>query len=254
MDKRSTFRVSLIAAALASTGGFAGAQAVSTDSGSTMVINPIDSGYVASGTGDVVRSGTGECVMPGTAGASNAGVPLCGGMVIVQAPVIPEQVQVEPAPAAPPPMRRITLDADTTFNFDSAELTDEGKEQLNDIVEAGSGEEVDRLRIHITGYADRIGPEEYNLSLSEERANTVREYLVAEGLPTELITMEGRGESNPVVQCEGMAGDALVQCLQPNRRSEVEFAALERTEASAPSEQVPSSQPWAPGTDTGTPR
>jgi OOP family OmpA-OmpF porin len=213
------------------------------------------SGYVTDNMGVIARSNTGDCLTSNASGVAYAS-PACGAVVaIMPEPVAPRPTQAAPQPREIP-LKRITLDTDTTFNFDSAQLSNEGKDQLNNVVEAAKNEGVARLRIHVTGYADRIGPSEYNKNLSEQRADAVRQYFVDEGVPAEVITAEGRGEANPVVQCEGMKGVSLIECLRPNRRSEVEFAALERAEPSA-SEQAPageSPRPWAPGTDTGTPR
>jgi OOP family OmpA-OmpF porin len=250
MDKRTPFPASLFAAALASLAGVAGA-AVTDESPQAI---PSSQGYVTGNMGAIVRSNTGDCV------TSNAGVayatPACGAVVAAMpAPVAPQPTQAAPQPREIP-LKRITLDTDTTFNFDSSQLSEEGKDQLNSVVEAAKREDVTRLRIHVSGYADRIGSSEYNKDLSEQRADAVRQYFVDEGVPAEVITAEGRGEANPVVQCDGMKGISLIECLRPNRRSEVEFAALERAEPSA-SEQAPAGEsphPWAPGTDTGTPR
>jgi len=74
------------------------------------------------------------------------------------------------------------------------------------------------------GYADRIGEEDYNLELSERRAEAVRDYLADLGIELKLISAEGRGEGAPVTgdACHGRRGDALVACLQPDRRVELE--------------------------------
>ena len=58
--------------------------------------------------------------------------------------------------------------------------------------------------------------------LSQRRADTVRSYLISQGIPAANITAVGMGESQPVVQCANTARQALVDCLQPNRRVEVE--------------------------------
>ncbi len=125
---------------------------------------------------------------------------------------------------------RITIEMDTTFGFDEAELTDRGKERLDQIVQRA--EQVGDARIEISGYTDHIGPPSYNRDLSQRRAEAVKDYLVSEGISEEMITARGYGEENPVVQCEGLSGDQLIECLAPNRRAEVEFAAVETEEVS----------------------
>ncbi len=69
--------------------------------------------------------------------------------------------------------------------------------------------------ISITGHADRSGPEDYNLGLSERRADSVREALIAGGIAPELITTAWRGESEPAVP----TADGVRE--QANRRAEV---------------------------------
>lgn len=217
MDNKP-FRASLIAGAIAMTGFASGAFAQQA------------LGYAISSNGEVVRSGSGDCVRTsaGTPGSNIAASIACdpaiiGSFVPIQAEPT-ERAEAVPAPAPTEPMRRISLDTDTTFGFDSDQLSDQGRERLNEIVEASK--QTENMRVTITGHTDRIGPEDYNEDLSRRRAEAVKEYLVSEGLPDESITLAAVGESNPVVQCEGMAGNALIECLEPNRRSEVEFAAF----------------------------
>ena len=75
--------------------------------------------------------------------------------------------------------------------------------------------------IEVVGYTDRIGSDESNMALSLARANTVKQYLVSQGIPANLIRTQGGGESKPQVFCEGAATPAVIACLMPNRRIEV---------------------------------
>jgi outer membrane protein OmpA-like peptidoglycan-associated protein len=70
-------------------------------------------------------------------------------------------------------------------------------------------------RIHIEGYADSTGPEAYNLALSQRRADTVRDFLVANGIPPQRITARGYGEATSVASNTTTAG------RRENRRVEV---------------------------------
>jgi hypothetical protein len=66
-----------------------------------------------------------------------------------------------------------------------------------------------------------------NQALSERRASTVRNYLIQSGIPANDVRATGYGESKPVTtlqQCQGQAGAALIACLQPDRRVEVEVS------------------------------
>ena len=69
--------------------------------------------------------------------------------------------------------------------------------------------------IYVYGHTDDIGSEEYNLDLSERRAQTVREYLTENGIAPEIITSKGFGQSRPIVS--GTSAEARAE----NRRVEI---------------------------------
>jgi outer membrane protein OmpA-like peptidoglycan-associated protein len=79
------------------------------------------------------------------------------------------------------------------------------------------------LKIAINGYSDSRGPEKYNKYLSENRAKSVRKYLIQKGLPSERIkTTEGFGESGLVNTCsDGI--ECTEEQHQKNRRVEVKI-------------------------------
>ena len=136
----------------------------------------------------------------------------------------------EPAPApAPAPaliceekLDTVTIDAAKLFGFDKAAIGDEGKAELNaaaDKIKANP----EITNVIVTGHTDLLGSFEYNQKLSERRAKQVAEYLASQGVNSSIITSTGRGESSPVVSCEGVKPrKALIECLQPNRRVTVE--------------------------------
>lgn len=70
-------------------------------------------------------------------------------------------------------------------------------------------------RISVEGHTDSQGSDEYNMRLSQDRANSVRASLVAGGVPDALITAQGFGEGQPVATNETAAG------RQQNRRVEI---------------------------------
>jgi OOP family OmpA-OmpF porin len=74
----------------------------------------------------------------------------------------------------------------------------------------------------VTGHTDRIGSAEYNLKLSKQRADAVRDYLISKGVDRTKIETIGMGEKEPVVQCNQKEMKALIACLQPNRRVDVQ--------------------------------
>ena len=67
-----------------------------------------------------------------------------------------------------------------------------------------------------------MGSEEYNQALSERRATAVKEYMVSEGIDSNIVDASGEGESNPVADNSTDEGRAL------NRRVDVHVGAKER--------------------------
>jgi OOP family OmpA-OmpF porin len=131
-----------------------------------------------------------------------------------------------PAPAPPPPpqVQRITLASKALFDFDKAVLKPEGKAAIDSqIISKLAG--VQKLElVLVTGHTDRIGTQRYNQRLSERRADAVRDYLVSRGVPRDKIETLGMGKTQPVpgVVCNQKALKALIACLAPNRRVEIE--------------------------------
>ncbi len=103
------------------------------------------------------------------------------------------------------------------FKFDSAELTSESKTTLGQIAQVLQDDIMHDKVILLEGHADATGKEGYNLSLSERRARSVRQYLMsAYGVPGERLQAVGRGELDPF--------DAADPRASVNRR--VEFTNL----------------------------
>jgi len=71
------------------------------------------------------------------------------------------------------------------------------------------------LTLSVEGHTDSVGSDEYNLQLSEQRANAVRAYLVSQGVKPDAITATGFGKSNPVATNDTASG------RQQNRRVEL---------------------------------
>jgi OOP family OmpA-OmpF porin len=133
----------------------------------------------------------------------------------------------QPAPVAEPArFERVTLAATQLFAFDSAELT-MPQPKLEDIAAALQADTT-ITDVDVTGHADRIGSDSYNQRLSERRANAVRDYLVSKGVAASRLKAFGKGETEPVVQCTEKNRTALIKCLEPNRRVEVEQITIER--------------------------
>jgi outer membrane protein OmpA-like peptidoglycan-associated protein len=98
------------------------------------------------------------------------------------------------------------------FDFDSFELKDKSYEALN-LLYKFLKDNPDIL-VEINAYTDNIGTEKYNLKLSQNRANSVVNYLVKKGVDKSRLFPTGFGEQNPVASNETEQGRAL------NRRVE----------------------------------
>ncbi len=78
--------------------------------------------------------------------------------------------------------------------------------------------------IHVNGYADELGSDAVNQRLSEKRAEAVRAYLITKGIDAKRVEIAGRGKALPVKSCDETKGRrALIECLAPNRRVELEI-------------------------------
>lgn len=122
-------------------------------------------------------------------------------------------------PAAPEILR---LASDVLFGFDRAELTPQGRVELGRVA-TNLRERYRDPVITLVGYSDRIGARDYNIRLSQRRAEAVRTELVRQGIDRSRVIAEGRGPENPIVECSGTGRSAeLIACLEPNRRVEIE--------------------------------
>jgi outer membrane protein OmpA-like peptidoglycan-associated protein len=96
------------------------------------------------------------------------------------------------------------------------------------------------LRIEVEGHTDSVGSDEFNMKLSEQRAATVREYLVTNGVPAPMVTGRGFGESQPVASNDNNAG------RQQNRRVELvvsgEIIGTETSQTTITTTPVPANQ------------
>ena len=136
---------------------------------------------------------------------------------------VPPQAAPEPAPAVVVVNKQFNLSSDVLFEFNKATLKPEASQALDnlfrDIVAANPKDGV----ATVIGHTDRIGSDAYNQSLSQQRAQSVANYLIAKGLFADKVRAEGHGESSPVTgnACPDQARAALIACLAPDRRVEV---------------------------------
>jgi outer membrane protein OmpA-like peptidoglycan-associated protein len=111
---------------------------------------------------------------------------------------------------------KLAGEAAVGFRFDSATLTDEAKQQLDQLVSEKG--QMKRFFIAVQGYTDTTGSAEYNAALSRRRADAVVQYMVTNhNIPIYRIHMIGLGEQQPAEEGRTRAARAK------NRRVEVRF-------------------------------
>jgi len=118
-------------------------------------------------------------------------------------PVIPEEVK-----------KRVDIAAkNILFVTGSAKLQKSSFKGLDDVAKIMN--ENPGMSLAIDGHTDNVGKEDYNQTLSENRANSVKTYLVSKGVDESRITATGHGEMVPIADNKTAAG------RQKNRRSEM---------------------------------
>jgi outer membrane protein OmpA-like peptidoglycan-associated protein len=103
---------------------------------------------------------------------------------------------VAPAPvaAAPSPVSRSYI---VFFDWDKADLTDRARQIVSEA--AANSTKVQYTKLEVNGYTDSSGTQAYNQTLSVRRAQAVAAELVKDGVPKSAITIEGFGETHPLV-------------------------------------------------------
>lgn len=128
----------------------------------------------------------------------------------------------------------ITLGSDALFEFgksDIAGISYNGRGELDKLIARLQKRygTFDQKHIQIIGYADPLGTDASNKRLSVARANTIKNYMIAGGIPANKITSEGRGSTSPIVaNCPRVATPESIACNKPNRRVVVGVSVLTR--------------------------
>ncbi len=107
----------------------------------------------------------------------------------------------------------VSFDSGILFDFDSSSLRPEGYENLRKLTRIINRD--DDTILMIVGHTDSRGDEDYNLGLSERRAQSASRYMISQGLSSDRIQMVGRGEYEPI------ADNTTDEGRQKNRRIEV---------------------------------
>ena len=109
---------------------------------------------------------------------------------------------------------KITLQADTLYDFNKSDLKPEGKTTLDKIAR-----DLGKIKLEViiaVGNTDSVGSDAYNMALGQRRAQSVKAYLVSKGVDGSRIYTESKGKSNPV------ASNATEEGRAKNRRTDIE--------------------------------
>jgi outer membrane protein OmpA-like peptidoglycan-associated protein len=97
----------------------------------------------------------------------------------------------------PRPDEKSAVFGDTHFDFDQSTLTDKARAQLDKDIQVLKDNP--SMTVRMAGYTSAKGTDEFNQKLSEDRANSVRDYLVQKGIKAERITVIGYGRTKPAL-------------------------------------------------------
>jgi outer membrane protein OmpA-like peptidoglycan-associated protein len=136
------------------------------------------------------------CTGSGGSGSGSATV-----SVAMPAPPVPVQ-----PPAQQPPREVFRLEG-VFFDFDKSDIKPEGRVKLDSAVTILN--RFPDMRVEIQGHTDSIATEQYNIGLSNRRANSVKAYLMSKGIAESRLMTRGFGETSPAADNGTAAGRAL---------------------------------------------
>jgi OOP family OmpA-OmpF porin len=158
-------------------------------------------GYPQDSSNNIIRSGTGDCVHTWSWTSAEANVVGCDGMTL--------EVEIEVIEGAPSGLiGAISIPDVALFAFDSDKLTDDGKNAIEEYRAKLRPELSEAYAGIIIGHTDSTGNAEYNMGLSERRAQSVADYLVSTGVDAGKLRVTGRGKNDPVASNDTPEGRA----------------------------------------------
>lgn len=118
--------------------------------------------------------------------------------------------------------KTFSFNSDVMFDFGKYNLRPEATQSLDNVV--AEIQTVQQPQVKISGYTDRIGKDMPNMKLSQQRAESVANYVVSRGVDANSVVAVGYGKANSTVgsACDNVKGrKALIACLAPDRRVEL---------------------------------
>lgn len=144
--------------------------------------------------------------------------------------VVPRAAPPAPIVVPPAPIVPVNAAANVLFNFDKRDLGNVRpytKDQLDTLIAQVKSGSITVSAIKLVGHADRLnstGDSNYNVKLSQDRVETIRAYMVSQGVPANLITTAFSADTQQIEACtkaKFRSTAELQECLLPNRRVEV---------------------------------
>jgi OOP family OmpA-OmpF porin len=181
---------------------------------------------VTSSSGEPVKSGSGLCLHSGF-GPAPSWTAGCHPAIAV-APVTYAEKTIPapaPAPAALAVYETVSFDANVMFDSNKSNLRPAGRDSLDSFVVKIRG--LEAQSVMAVGYADRMGSADSNQILSQERVDTVKAYLVSQGVAKERVETRARGERQPttwLAECKDANNAKNISCMQPDRHVFIEIS------------------------------
>lgn len=112
----------------------------------------------------------------------------------------------------------LNMPGNVTFATNSSDISSSFYQVLNSV--SIVLKKYNKTLIDVTGFTDSTGSAQYNLQLSQQRANSVAQYLVSQGTDSRRFLINGAGESNPIASNQTASG------REQNRRVEIKLSPL----------------------------
>ena len=117
--------------------------------------------------------------------------------------------------------KELTVTKDVYYNVNSADITADSKQILDDIVKSLQENKI--LKVSIISHTDSKGDDNSNLLLSEKRAKNVLDYFISKGIEKSRLSSKGMGESKVINRCKNGV-DCSEEEHKLNRRTEFIFS------------------------------
>ena len=181
-----------------------------------------ENGLVKDASGRQVMSGFGVCVHSGF-GPAPSWTAGCHPRVLT--PMAQYLEKTIPVPLTAVVYETVGFDANVLFDSNKSNLRQAGRDSLDAFV--GKIDGLEGQSMLAIGYSDRVGSGDANQILSQERVDTVKAYLVSQGVAANRVAPSARGERQPTTwatACKDAINPKSVACMQPDRHVYIEIS------------------------------